>query len=167
MQAELAVTVGTDEPYYQSSGLVTIFGIVKNSTNNPIVNAMVGIQVQDPDNNTIFLDIASSSSTGDYHDSFRLHPTSITGNYKVYATASATGYPTAANQTTFTVAHALLGDINFDGTVNILDAIDLSNSFGKSTGQTGFNPNADFDDNGAINILDAITLANNYNQHYP
>jgi parallel beta-helix repeat protein len=61
----------------------------------------------------------------------------------------------------------LLGDVDGNGWVNVLDAIDLSNAFGKSTGQTGFNPNADFDDNGVINILDAITLANHYNQHYP
>jgi hypothetical protein len=61
----------------------------------------------------------------------------------------------------------ILGDIDGNDWVNVLDAIDLSNSFGKSTGQTGFNPDADFDDNGVINILDAITLANHYNQHYP
>jgi PKD repeat protein len=54
------------------------------------------------------------------------------------------------------------GDVDRNGIVNVLDAIDLSNSFGKSTGQTGFIPNADFDDNGIINILDAITLANNF-----
>jgi peptide/nickel transport system substrate-binding protein len=59
------------------------------------------------------------------------------------------------------------GDVDGNGWVNVLDAIDLSNSFGKSIGQAGFNPNADFDDNGVLNILDAITLANHYNQHYP
>ena len=61
----------------------------------------------------------------------------------------------------------IMGDIDGNGNVNVLDAIDLSNSFGKSIGQAGFNPDADFDDNGVINILDAITLANHYNQHYP
>jgi hypothetical protein len=61
----------------------------------------------------------------------------------------------------------LMGDVDGNGWVNVLDAIDLSTSFGKSIGQAGFNPNADFDGNGVVNILDAITLANHYNQHYP
>jgi hypothetical protein len=58
----------------------------------------------------------------------------------------------------------LLGDIDGNGWVNVLDAIDLSNSFGKSIGQAGFNPDADFDDNGVVNILDAITLANHFGE---
>jgi parallel beta-helix repeat protein len=65
------------------------------------------------------------------------------------------------------VSVTIIGDVDGNVNVNVLDAIDVSNSFGKSIGQTGFNPNADFDDNGVINILDAITLANNFGQHYP
>jgi hypothetical protein len=71
------------------------------------------------------------------------------------------------NMTGGSVLVTIPGDVDGNGNVNVLDAIDLSNSFGKSTGQTGFNANADFDDNGIVNILDAITLANHYNQHYP
>jgi hypothetical protein len=92
------------------------------------------------------------------------------GNY----TLSAYAWPvpgetdTADNNFTYgLVSVTIMGDIDGNGWVNVLDAIDLSNSFGKSIGQAGFNPNADFDDNGIVNILDAITLANHYNQHYP
>jgi hypothetical protein len=92
------------------------------------------------------------------------------GNY----TLSAYAWPvpgetdTADNNYTYgLVLVTIMGDVDGNGTVNVLDAIDLSNSFGKSTGQAGFNANADFDDNGIVNILDAITLANHYNQHYP
>jgi len=75
---------------------------------------------------------------------------------------------TADNTFTYgLVSVTIMGDVDGNGWVNVLDAIDLSTSFGKSTGQTGFIPDADFDDNGVINILDAITLANHYNQHYP
>jgi hypothetical protein len=56
----------------------------------------------------------------------------------------------------------LLGDINRDGAVNILDAILLSNSFLKSIGQADFNPNADLNGDGVVNILDAIILSNNF-----
>ena len=65
------------------------------------------------------------------------------------------------------VSVTIMGDIDGNGWVNVLDAIDLSTSFGKSAGQAGFNPNADFDDNGVLNILDAITLSNHFGQHYP
>jgi hypothetical protein len=57
------------------------------------------------------------------------------------------------------------GDINLDGRVDILDAIRLSNSFGKSLGQDGFNPSADINSDNYVNILDAIILANHFNQH--
>jgi hypothetical protein len=61
----------------------------------------------------------------------------------------------------------ILGDADGNGWVNVLDAIDLSNSFGKSTGQTGFNPDADFDHSGVVNVLDAITLATHYDWRNP
>jgi hypothetical protein len=92
------------------------------------------------------------------------------GNY----TISAYAWPvpgethTADNNYTYGLVQVtIMGDVDGNGNVNVLDAIDLSNSFGKNIGQTGFNPNADFDDNGVLNILDAITLANNFGQHYP
>jgi len=58
----------------------------------------------------------------------------------------------------------IVGDINGDAVVNILDAIQLSNSFGKSFGQTGYNPAADINSDGTVNILDAILLSNHFNQ---
>jgi nitrous oxidase accessory protein NosD len=59
------------------------------------------------------------------------------------------------------------GDINGDGTVNILDAIALSNSFLATPGKPKWNPNADINKDNAVNILDAIILANHFLQHYP
>jgi hypothetical protein len=61
-----------------------------------------------------------------------------------------------------TVKTAFMCDVNFDGVVNILDAILLANSFGTNRGDPQFNPNADFNWDGSVNILDAITLANNF-----
>jgi len=92
------------------------------------------------------------------------------GNYTI--SAYAWPVPDEANtaDNTFTyglVSVTIIGDVDGNGNVNVLDAIDVSNSFGKGIGQAGFNANADFDDNGVINILDAITLANNFGQHYP
>jgi hypothetical protein len=61
-----------------------------------------------------------------------------------------------------TVQTAFMCDINYDGSVNILDAISLSGAYGTNVSQSRFKPDADLNWDGAINILDAITLANNY-----
>jgi hypothetical protein len=58
------------------------------------------------------------------------------------------------------------GDINGDGTVNILDAIMLSNAFFARPGDSNWNPNADINGDGVVNILDAILLANHFLQYY-
>jgi len=92
------------------------------------------------------------------------------GNYVVsaYAWPVPGEIDTADNTYTYgLVSVTIVGDVDGNGNVNVLDAIDLSNSYDLKTGQAGFNPNADFDDNGIVNILDAITLSNHYNQHYP
>jgi hypothetical protein len=92
------------------------------------------------------------------------------GNYTVSAYAWPVPGETSKADNTYTyglVQVTIMGDIDDNGNVNVLDAIDLSNSFGRSIGQAGFNPSADFDDNGVVNILDAITLANNFGQHQP
>ena len=102
-QSELIITVQTDKTSYVRGENVTILGTVKNSNNDPIGGATVSIEVKDPNNNTIFLDIVFSLSNGTYRDGFRLHEDSISGEYHIYVTASATGYPPAMNQTTFAV----------------------------------------------------------------
>jgi len=102
-QSSLTLTIQTDKPSYSPGSMVYIFGTVKNSNNNPIANNEVGIQATDPQNNTIFLDIAVSAPNGTYQDSFRLSPASALGTYQVFATTTATGYPTAQNKTTFEV----------------------------------------------------------------
>jgi outer membrane protein assembly factor BamB len=64
-------------------------------------------------------------------------------------------------------ARPIPGDINGDGTVNILDAILLSNAFLGKPGDPNWNPEADINGDGFVNILDAIILANHFLQHYP
>jgi parallel beta-helix repeat protein len=69
------------------------------------------------------------------------------------------------NQDRFPLAHPyrkLLGDINGDRHVDILDAISLANAFNSKPGDANWNPNADFNGDGRVNILDAITLASNF-----
>jgi hypothetical protein len=65
------------------------------------------------------------------------------------------------------VSVTIMGDINGDGTVNILDAIVLGNAFLATPASPNWNPNADINNDNAVNILDAIALSNHFLQHYP
>ena len=56
----------------------------------------------------------------------------------------------------------LLGDVNQDGTVDIFDAILLSNAFNSAIGTPTWNPEADLNNDDVVDIFDAIILANNF-----
>jgi hypothetical protein len=55
-----------------------------------------------------------------------------------------------------------VGDINHDGTVDLLDAILLSSSFLTSFGEPGYNRAADLNNDGTIDLSDAILLSSNF-----
>jgi hypothetical protein len=61
----------------------------------------------------------------------------------------------------------IIGDINSDGTVNILDAIIMGNSFLATPDSSNWNPNADLNNDNAVNILDAIILGNHFGETCP
>jgi len=56
----------------------------------------------------------------------------------------------------------LLGDLNQDGRVDILDAIQAAACFGSVPGDLRWNPLADLNKDNVINILDVIILAQNF-----
>jgi acid phosphatase type 7 len=62
---------------------------------------------------------------------------------------------------------AIAGDINGDSRVDILDFQLLSNSFGKSQGQTGYNASADLNADTRIDILDFQLVSNNFGRIGP
>ena len=115
-----------------------------------------------------------SSSQGDYlaggvgNGDGRL----MTGTFEVLAvkasTVSVSGYLTASNGLrsipTFESAEVvvpLLGDVNRDGTVNILDLILVASSFGQPVPAEG-NP-ADVNEDGVVNIVDLVKVAGAFN----
>ena len=56
----------------------------------------------------------------------------------------------------------LLGDVNSDGNINIIDAL-LTAQYYVGKNPEGFNPDAaDVDENGIINIVDALIIAQYY-----
>lgn len=58
----------------------------------------------------------------------------------------------------------LVGDIDGDGVVSILDYIRLSDAFDLTFEDPGFNPAADFDNDGVISIMDYIILSDNFDK---
>jgi hypothetical protein len=75
---------------------------------------------------------------------------------------------TADNTYTYgLVSVTIMGDVNGDGTVNILDAIVLGNAFLATPTSPNWNPNADMNNDNSVNILDAIILSNHFLEHYP
>jgi len=90
------------------------------------------------------------------------------GNYTISAYACPVPDETTIannNCTGGTVYVGIPGDINGDGTVNILDAKIVGNSFLATHDSPNWNPNADINGDGIVNILDAIVLANHFLQH--
>ena len=63
---------------------------------------------------------------------------------------------------TVVVGDVALGDLNFDGTVDIFDIIILGGAFGSEPGNPRWNPDADINNDDIIDIYDAIILAGNF-----
>lgn len=75
----------------------------------------------------------------------------------------------AFGQTTIEVEMGLLkaGDSNGDHTVNGLDFTEMVNSFLKSVGEPGFDPDTDFNNDGTINGLDFSEMVVNFLEESP
>lgn len=71
---------------------VVIVGKVRDSTNMPVSNAEVSIQVTNPQATTIHLAVAYSAIDGTFQDSFLIPLNSPGGNYTAYLVADKPGY---------------------------------------------------------------------------
>lgn len=61
-----------------------------------------------------------------------------------------------------TIIVTILGDLNGDGVVDILDIAMVARAYGSYPGHPRWNPNADLDNNSIIDILDIARTARNY-----
>lgn len=80
----------------------------------------------------------------------------------VYSEAGCGAYAAGQADGGGTAQAYLVGDLNGNGHVNVVDLLILAESWAKSTGIPGFNPEADFNCDGTINSLDLTTLAGNW-----
>jgi hypothetical protein len=69
-----------------------------------------------------------------------------------------TDYNSASSSVTINVK-TVFGDLNGDDVVNCADITIIKASFGKKTGQVGFDPRADVNGDGIVNILDLAVVA--------
>jgi hypothetical protein len=96
---------------------------------------------------------------------------SITHNYtglgKHTVTLNVTdtsGFNSSATHQVTVRLTTLVGDINGDGIVNILDAIIMGLAFLSTPSSPNWNSNADLNTDLVVNILDSIILANHFGQ---
>jgi hypothetical protein len=141
-------------------GNVTIFGSLfsdfpRNSGYPYCPERNATIAIGSASGNTPF----ELSYIGTYNFSFTLPGSKHYENYTVYASSLWLNTLVTSNAT---FSLKIVGDINGDGVVNILDGILLSNAFGSAPGNSKWNPEADLNGDGIVNILDAIILANNF-----
>jgi len=66
-----------------------------------------------------------------------------------------------------TVTVAMIGDLNADGTVDILDISIVAIAFDSKIGDARYNPNADINKDGEIDIVDISMVAIDFGKTYP
>jgi len=95
IQAEL-------NPTPSQQGLsVVILGKVLDASGTAVSNALVSIQVTNPQATSIHLAVAYSTTDGSFHDSFTIPLTALGGNYTAYLVADKPGYDAARVTLTF------------------------------------------------------------------
>lgn len=82
--------------------LVAISGRVFELNNLSVSNAVISIQVNNPQGTSILVEIKYTNPLGVFQDTFLLAPTSPAGNYTTFLVADKPGYDTARLTLTFT-----------------------------------------------------------------
>jgi outer membrane protein assembly factor BamB len=102
---------------------------------------------------------------------FRWNATYITkGNYTLRALVDTVPGETDGTDNTVSggwIVVTILGDVDGDFDVDILDVVKITGCYGKTREDPIFYQNADIDENGVINILDLVVCTGHYGQTWP
>ncbi len=100
----LTMTVTTDQPQYQPNSTVTIQGQVRDSTGSAVPGVTVSVQVDAPTGSELFsANSILTDAAGIFQAQVNLPPSSPTGTYTVFTSATKSSYSSVTTRTTFVV----------------------------------------------------------------
>ncbi len=73
---------------------------------------------------------------------------------------------TYTDQVTFSFDPRLVGDVNGDGTVDVIDLLTLIPAFGSQVGGPGYDVTSDFDGDGYVDVFDLLYMIGTFGQTY-
>jgi hypothetical protein len=104
-QRRLLVSASVSTESVAQGLLVSVTGSVKASSNVPVENAEVSIQVTNPQNSSVFVGLIFSGANGGYSIKFTLPRDAVPGNYSVFISTSKPGYDTAIVRLFFLISN--------------------------------------------------------------
>lgn len=100
----LTMTVTTDQAQYQPTAIVTIQGQVRDSSGSAVAGVTVSVQVDAPTGTELFFaNSIQTDGAGIFQAQVSLPPSSPTGTYTVFTSATKSSYSSVTTRTTFVV----------------------------------------------------------------
>jgi hypothetical protein len=157
------MTITFDRDVTISTGMVSVVGAntgPKNTFTLTYSSATCTATLQWPSglpNDTYTVTVADGVTAGGV---------ALDGEMDLAAPTLPSGNGTAGGAFTVYVRR-LVGDINQDQSVDVLDLVALAGAWGTSTGQPGFDPACDLNGDGSVDVTDLLILAENWNLVIP
>jgi hypothetical protein len=116
--SQTSISVTTDRSQYVAGSIILIAGKVLDGQSSPVDGATVSIQVDDPQNTPVHVNLAYTDQSGAYSDQFALTPEATQGEYTVFALANKAGLNNTQAQTEFTVISQTVTSTTFSPTTS-------------------------------------------------
>ena len=125
------------------------------------ITTTTGLETPAPESSEIQLSEAYNS----FETSVRLSPEIPLGTCNIIVSASSLGSK-ASNSETFIRLFEERGDIIFNRIIDIYDIVEIASAYGKTGGQSKWNPEADLNEDAKVDIYDIVLVAGKYGREY-